>query len=153
MWAMLSTPLILGNDLRKMPAFVLSIISNYEVVAVNQDPLVKQATLIADVKKNVFESICFASHCVHTQVWAKKLSGNRLAVVLFNRGGPISEHSISYTPETIVISWKELHLAPGQRVLVRDLWQHRDLGVFADEFISPKPIEQHAVQMLLFTLQ
>ena len=47
MWAMLAAPLLAGNDLRSMPSAVQTILTNTEVIAVDQDPLGKQATLVA----------------------------------------------------------------------------------------------------------
>ena len=47
MWAMLAAPLIAGNDIRSMSATTKAILTNADVIAVNQDPLGKQGTLVA----------------------------------------------------------------------------------------------------------
>jgi CCR4-NOT transcriptional regulation complex NOT5 subunit len=70
MWAMLAAPLIAGNDIRSMSATTKAILTNADVIAVNQDPLGKQATLVATPATNL-------------QVWSKQLSGtNARAVAL-----------------------------------------------------------------------
>jgi alpha-galactosidase len=72
MWAMLSAPLIAGNDLRNMTAEVRGILSNKDVLALDQDPLVKQADRVRDDGD--------------LEVWAKPLSDGSVAVALLNRG-------------------------------------------------------------------
>lgn len=70
LWCMLNAPLILGNDLRAIKQDVLEIVTNKNMIAINQDPLGKQAKLI---KKGRID------------VLAKPLSDNRTAICLFNR--------------------------------------------------------------------
>lgn len=73
MWAMLSAPLIAGNDLRNMSADVRSVLTNRDVLAIDQDPLVRQADRVRDDGD--------------AEVWAKPLSDGSVAVALLNRGG------------------------------------------------------------------
>ncbi|CAF1215039.1 unnamed protein product [Adineta ricciae] len=77
-----------------------------------------------------------------TEIWAGPLSDGSQAVLLFNRNSTISE--------VITIKWTDLGWSTNQRASVRDLWTHRDLGVFVGNYTSPS-IERHAVQMLKIT--
>ena len=81
MWAMLSAPLIMGNDVRNMSADVRSILTNADVLAIDQDPLVRQADRVRDDGD--------------AEVWAKPLADGSAAVALLNRGN--SARSISAT--------------------------------------------------------
>ncbi|MRJ10915.1 glycoside hydrolase family 27 protein [Ornithobacterium rhinotracheale] len=74
MWSILTSPLMLGNDLSQISDETLKVISNTEIIAVNQD-MTEQGKLISDYKNPL-------------QVWSKKLNGinsGERAVVLFNR--------------------------------------------------------------------
>ena len=81
MWAMLSAPLIMGNDVRNMTADVRSVLTNADVLAIDQDPLVRQADRVRDDGD--------------AEVWAKPLADGSAAVALLNRGN--SARSISAT--------------------------------------------------------
>lgn len=72
MWAMLSAPLIAGNDLRNMSADVRAVLTNRDVLAIDQDPLVRQADRVRDDGD--------------AEVWAKPLADGSVAVALLNRG-------------------------------------------------------------------
>lgn len=71
LWCMLATPLIAGNDLRDMSKKTLAILTNHEMIAVNQDTLGKQA-------------FCFRDNGDY-EIWIKKLAGDEKAVCLLNR--------------------------------------------------------------------
>lgn len=86
------------------------ILTNSEEIAVNQDSLGKQAVRIW--KKGVLE------------IWAKPLSDKSWAVELLNRDDEKSRE--------ITLKFKSLNLEG--RFIVRDLWQHRDLGEFENQF-------------------
>ncbi len=101
---MLAAPLIAGNDLRTMPPEVREILTNKEVIAVDQDALGHQGQRYRDYGD--------------TEVWRKELTGNTEAYLLLNR---------SETP-------KEIPVYVGKDKRVRDLWKHEDLGPFADGF-------------------
>lgn len=124
MWCILSSPLVLGNDLTKMNAQTKEILTNKEVIAVNQDGSGFQAHLLSE-KEGL-------------QVWAKHLKGaqsKEIAVVLFNR-----------TPSsaTISVKWKDLDIIG--KSTVRDLWSHQDLGVMDSGYSVFLPA--HAVSMI-----
>ncbi len=105
MWSLLSAPLLIGCDMTRMDDFTLSLLTNDEVIAVDQDSLGRQASRIY---KNG-----------DTEVWAKDLEDGSKAVGLFNLGKTKTE---------IAVDFKLLELK-GNR-LVRDLWRQQDLGEF-----------------------
>jgi alpha-galactosidase len=104
LWSILASPLMAGNDVRDMPADILAILTNKEVVAVDQDSLGKQG---GRVSKNG-----------DLEVWSRPLAGGRMAVGLFNRG---TDHAKVTFP---IKSSKN----------VRDLWAHADRGKTSGEF-------------------
>jgi len=124
MWAMLAAPLIAGNDIAKMSATTKAILTNAEVIAVDQDPLGKQATVVAKSGSN--------------QVWAKKLSGtNTYAVALFNRSGSAA---------SMTVQWSQVGLPAGSAT-VRDLYAQKDLGPFTDSYTATS-VPSHGIVML-----
>ncbi len=76
MWCLLSSPLLLGCDMQKLDPFTLSLLTNDEVLAVDQDPLVKQAVNVS--KQGQLE------------VFRKELEDGSLAVGLFNRSNTLA---------------------------------------------------------------
>ncbi|MGA2052420.1 MAG: putative Ig domain-containing protein [Opitutales bacterium] len=121
MWCLLSSPLLLGCDLQKLDPFTLSLVTNDEVLDVDQDSLGKQATCVAqDGDLNVY---------------AKPLEDGSWAVGLLNRG---------LTTATVTVKWADLKLTGKQ--VVRDLWRQQDLGVYDQQFSSP--VNPHGVVLL-----
>jgi alpha-galactosidase len=108
-WCLLSAPLLLGCDLEKMDDFTLGLLTNDEVLAVNQDILCKQATKVAGEDKRV--------------VFAKDLEDGSKAVGLFNLGDK---------EETVAVTWQDLGIT-GTRT-VRDLWRQKDIGNHAEGY-------------------
>ena len=123
LWAILAAPLIATNDLRSMPAEIQLILTNPEVIAVDQAASGIEGTLIR--KKG------------NAEVWARKLSDGKWAVVLFNR---------SMKSRKIGIQWSDLERSHGKPVSVRDLWQHRDLGLIDEGYTTQVPA--HGVVMI-----
>lgn len=124
MWCILSSPLLLGNDLTSMSQQTIDLLTNSEVIAVNQDISGLQAHLIHS-KNNL-------------QVWAKHLNGkrsNERAVVLFNR---------SESPSNISFNIEDLNLIGP--VKVRDLWAKTDLSAIESTYTANVPA--HGVVML-----
>jgi alpha-galactosidase len=124
MWCMVAAPLIAGNDLRDMADGIIQILTNKEVIAINQDPLGKQGRRIRDDGD--------------LEVWCKELSGNRKAIALLNR---------SSEPADMEVSWKELGLKG--KLKVRDLWKHQDLGKFTDSFKGENILPHEALVLLI----
>ena len=123
LWAILAAPLIAGNDLRNMRPEIRDILTNKEVIAVDQDALGRQGERVA---KNG-----------DLEVWAKQLKDGSRAVVLLNRGA--AEQQVS-------ASWQDLGYPNSLTASVRDLWQHKDLGKFTGKFSAP--VASHGVVMI-----
>jgi len=99
LWALLNSPLLLGNDLRSMSSATLNIIRNSEVVAVNQDWGGSQGRRVRDLGE--------------TEVWAKPMSDGSAAVVLFNR---------TASAATVSTSAAEIGLGGSSSYNLRNLW-------------------------------
>lgn len=109
-WCMASSPLLLGCDLDQLDEFTLNLITNDEVLAVNQDALGRPATVAAN-ENNVL------------LVYAKDLDDGSKAVALYNLG---SESAM------VTARWSDLKVSGRQSV--RDLWRQKDLGDFDGQF-------------------
>jgi alpha-galactosidase len=113
-FSLMGAPLILGNNLNRMGAFTMNLLTNSEVLAVDQDSLG-----IAGIP--VFRHS-------NTQVWMKPLSDGSKAVGLFNLGD---------RPTVVTATWQELQLHGPQ--LVRDLWRQKDIAVSTRRFSAEVP--------------
>ena len=122
LWAILAAPLMAGNDLRNMRPEIHDILTNKEVIAVNQDALGIEGK---PVRKDG-----------DTEVLAKPISGGNRAVLLFNRGTAEKE---------ITVSWEELGYPEHFSAVVRDLWQHKDLGKVSGKYSAS--VAPHGVVM------
>jgi alpha-galactosidase len=130
MWAIMASPLITGNDLSTMSATTKEILTNKEVIAVNQDPLGEQARVVATPGTNL-------------EVWSKKMTEtNTRAVALFNRGTASA---------SITVKWSDIGLAAGAAT-VRDLWAAKDLGPSTDSYTATN-VASHTVVMLKIASQ
>ncbi|MBD8881157.1 alpha-galactosidase [Rhodanobacter sp. 7MK24] len=123
LWAEMAAPLMAGNDLAHMSAETRVILTNREVIAVDQDALGVQG-------QRVFKD---GDH----EVWSKPLKGGGRAVVLFNRGAQASR---------IAADWDMLGYPRGVAMRVRDLWQHKDLPRASGSFAAEVP--SHGVVMV-----
>ena len=109
LWCLLSSPLLLGFDAEKIDPFTLSLITNDEVIAIDQDVLCKQATKVSS--KDSLE------------LFAKPLSDGNVAIGLFNR---------SMHPAKVKAQWKDIGIE-GKRT-VRDLWRQKNIATADKEF-------------------
>lgn len=109
LWCLLSSPLLLGCDMEKLDEFTMNLLTNDEVLAVNQDPLGKQATsLSADGS---------------IRIYLKMMEDGSKAIGVFNLGTKDS---------TVTVRLSTLNLLGAQSV--RDLWRQRDIGQFDEQF-------------------
>jgi alpha-galactosidase len=125
LWCLLSSPLMAGNDIRNMTPEIRDILTNKEVIAVDQDAL-QQGRRIR--KEGDLE------------VWGKKLAGGAQAVILLNRG---------QAEATIAVSWQELGLPFDAEMKLRDLWAKKDLTPVKGTFSTRVP--SHDVVMVKVT--
>jgi alpha-galactosidase len=114
LWVILAAPLLAGNDLSKMSPPTLAMLTNKEVIAVDQDPLGKQGDRVSAVGP--------------TEIWSKPLSNGAQAVALFNRSE--TEKSISFRPRDIGFA---------KSFKLRDLWQGREVTATGDTYTATVP--------------
>jgi hypothetical protein len=119
LWAISCSPLILGSDLTKLDDADLALLTNPEVLAVDQAGSV--ATPLSQASPQ--------------QVWRVKNSDGSFTVALFNLGD---------APAQVGVTWTELGFSGP--AAVRDLWQHRDLGKFDAGYETT--LASHACQLL-----
>jgi alpha-galactosidase len=124
LWAISAAPLWAGNDLVAMSQHTLQVLTNREVITVDQDTLGQPATLITEESPGL-------------QIWARRLAGAQSpqAVLLFNRNAE---------PAKMHVQWEDLGIY--RPAAVRDLWAHRDLGILPREYAASVPA--HGVIML-----
>lgn len=103
LWAILAAPLLAGNDLSKMTPQTLALLTNHEVIAVDQDKLGRQGDRLWAEGPS--------------EIWVKPLNGGPKAVGLFNRAD---------TPRTI--SLKLSMVGFGNQSKLRDLWAGKDVA-------------------------
>jgi alpha-galactosidase len=121
LWSLLASPLLIGCDLSQIDEFTLALLTNPEVLEVNQDILGKQAKRVAIDG--------------WLEVWARPLADGSLAVGLFNRGREQAP---------VTATWKDLGLSGKQSV--RNLWLRQDQGTFEEAFTATVP--RHGAVML-----
>jgi len=102
---MLAAPLIAGNDVRSVPASLLEILTNREVIAIDQDKAGKQGRRV--------------SKAGDREMWVRELDGGDRAVALFNRSAEAA---------SMTVNWGELGIGRTP-VSARDLWAHRDVSI------------------------
>lgn len=124
MWALLAAPLIAGNDLRNMPPEVVSILTNREVIAIDQDAAGIPGTIVDDTGAG-------------QQVWMKNLADGSKALALLNRSEQWS---------SITASWGKLGIPADAQVSVRDIWAATERGL-ASNAISAD-VGPHSVVLL-----
>jgi alpha-galactosidase len=122
LWAILAAPLLAGNDLRNMSSEIAAMLTNREVIAVDQDKEGKQGRRISKTGDQ--------------EIWARLLAGNEQAVALFNRGDQ---------PAKMTIRWSDLGLqsAPSR---ASDLWANTDWKPDGPEYTTT--VAAHGVLLL-----
>lgn len=127
LWAILAAPLMAGNDLANMTEETKFILTNKEVIAIDQDALGIQGKRVS--KKGDLE------------VWARPLKGGGRAIVLLNR---------SLTTQAITVDWEMLNLPEQLSMKVRDLWQKKNLAKAKGSITAD--VVSHGVVMLRLDL-
>ena len=121
LWSLWSAPLLIGSPVEKLDKFTLNLLTNDEVIEIDQDPLGRQAYM--------------AGKNGDGEVWVKAMEDGSKAVGLFNR---------SLKEITVSAGWLQLGIYGKQRV--RDVWRQKDLGVFEKSFSSK--VQPHGVVLL-----
>jgi alpha-galactosidase len=112
LWCMLAAPLMAGNDLRDMSKETLAILTNHEMIAVNQDTLGKQA-------------FCFRDNGDY-EIWIKKLADDEKAVCLLNRSDETKTVEVNLP---VLLKANDSYWSTDpykmENYTVRDLWEHK----------------------------
>lgn len=122
LWAILSAPLMAGNDLTKMSDTDKQILMNRDAIAIDQDALGIQGD-------RLYES-------GDVDVWTKPLSGHRVAVGMFNRGS---------RPRQVSVDLRQIGFPDGARI--HDVWQSQDQGHHSGTFTDTVP--WHGVALIV----
>lgn len=130
MWCMLAAPLMAGNDLTKMDKDTHEILTNKEVIAVDQDPMGEQGRRFMDMGEK--------------EIWAKPLSNGELAVCFLNRTDFPWKLDYNWRAQTIYFA-NEVNIHANEYV-IRDLWKHKDIGTTAQN--TKTTIPAHGVLMV-----
>ena len=120
LWCILAAPLIAGNDLRSMTPEIKEILTNKEVIAVNQDALGREGSRVWKDGDR--------------EIWSKQLKDGSRAVLLLNRGASEAE---------IIVPWEAIGYPGNVSASVHDLWAHKDLGKMSGKFGAK--VESHGV--------
>ena len=121
LWALVAAPLLAGNDVRSMTDATKAILLNKEVIAIDQDPLGKQAS---PVKNGDLE------------MWVKPLADGSVAVGVVNLGASAAQAAV-----------KASDLGLGGAVnKARDVWAHQDVKFAGGAYQAPLP--SHGVLLL-----
>jgi len=135
LFGLLAAPLLIGCPIEQLDPFTLNLLTNDEVIAVNQDPLGKPARLMADENG--------------VQIWIKPLEDRSYAVGLFNTDG------FGKTPQSYFRWGDEISkqftfgfdkAGLSGKYKIRDLWRQQDLGEFSRSYQTE--IRHHGVVML-----
>jgi len=127
-WSLLNSGLIVATDIRIMTPIMKEVLYNTEIIAINQDTLRKQGDLVN--KKD------------DAQVWARSLANGSTAAILFNSGNSTTSVSAKFE----YWGWVK-----GTKASIRDLWAHKDVGSFTDEYSVS--VDSHAVVFIILTKQ
>jgi alpha-galactosidase len=124
LWVLLASPLLAGNDLSKMSPEDKSILLNKEAIAIDQDPLGKQAS-------RLYQRGDFS-------VWTKPLADGRVAVGMFNTAGDSRDVRLDLAQAGF-----------DQGATLHDVWQNKDLGKRTG--IYSRNIPKHGVALLILS--
>ena len=121
LWALLASPLLAGNDLTKMTPETIGLLTNHEVIAIDQDAAGLQGDRVSAEGPR--------------EVWSRSLADGSKAVGLFNRH-----------PQPLEVLADFRQLGFNGPVHVRDIWRGHDLGIIQGEFRTKVP--GHGVVLL-----
>jgi alpha-galactosidase len=123
-WALVGSPLMIGCDMTRLDDFTYSLLSNDEVIAIDQDPLGAGAGVVAEGPD--------------WEIWARPLANGSIAAGLYNKSD--KEQQIVFDMESLGLECKWT---------VRDVWVQEDVGVFLGRYSASVP--GHATHLVTFT--
>lgn len=136
MWSMMASPLIAGNDFRKMSKETLAILTNKDIIAINQDKLGIQGFKYS--AENGLE------------VWVKPLSDGNWAITFLNRSDVAKKINFDWSKNLIKDTDFNFNLDASKTVFkLKDLWENKEVGTTKKTFTSD--IASHDVITLKLT--
>ncbi|HAV22896.1 MAG TPA: alpha-galactosidase [Bacteroidetes bacterium] len=138
LWALLSAPLLLGCDLARLDEFTLGLLTNDEVLGIQQDALGRQARQI--------------EHDGGTEVWLKELEEGSYAAGLFFTGDDLRDPVTAFNWDRVTRKSVTMSLPKSgthKAFTVRDVWRQKDLGTFEETFTAEVPY--HGVVLVSIT--
>jgi alpha-galactosidase len=114
LWALVAAPFIFSGDITRLDDFTLSLLTNDEIIEVDQDPLGKPGYRV--------------SKSGDSEVWMRKLEDGSLAAGLFNR---------DTTAHKVTALWTDLGISGRHKL--RDLWRQKDIGSYSEKFTVNVP--------------
>jgi alpha-galactosidase len=139
LWSLLSAPLLIGCNLGKLDDFTLNLLTNDEVIEINQDPLGSQAKRLSNEGGK--------------QIWVKEMEDGSKAVGFFYTDPEGKRTPADYfnweKQENAKIVLKASDLGITGKFAVRDIWRQKDLGVYTREYVADVPY--HGVMLVRIT--
>jgi alpha-galactosidase len=115
LWAIARSPLIMGGNLTQMDDWTTSLLSNPEVIEIDQHSTANQPLIVTN----------------DTVIWAaRSADGTAYYLAIFNR---------SEDPKKIELGWNEVGLVAGKPYRLRDIWEHKDLNGTTSLDLSIQP--------------
>ena len=124
LWVLVASPLMIGCDMTKLDDFTIALLSNDEVIAIDQDPLGAGAGCVAEGDE--------------WEIWARPLADGAIAAGLYNK---------SVRDQTIVLDMDALGIECKWKV--RDVWRQEDEGVFLGKY--ERSVPGHATHLVRLT--
>jgi alpha-galactosidase len=125
LWCILAAPLMAGNDIRNMSEDIRALLTNRELVAINQDPLGKQGyRVLAEPSRNI-------------EIWVRELENKEWAVAV---------HNTAQTAQDLTVHWDYFHWFLHGTYEIRDIWAGRTVGDTSQPFTQR--VESHDIAML-----
>lgn len=136
LWCMMASPLMAGNDLGTMSPEIKSILTNSEVIALDQDKLGKQG-------------FCYRDNGDY-EIWIKKLDGNEKAALLLNRGDEEKTVQVDFN---VLLKANDNYWSNEAFKLedykVRDLWEHKEVPM--NKTVAYLTLPPHSVKVFRFS--
>lgn len=130
MWGMLAAPLMAGNDLRNMDEETIKILTNQDVIAVNQDEKGDQARRFMDMGEH--------------EIWAKPLTNGEVAICFLNRSPHVWKLDYDWRQNSMhFVTDVNLHK---EEYDVWDCWEHKNIGTTQERLSAEIPT--HGVLMV-----
>ena len=130
LWCMMSWPLIIGHDVRNQTADTLRILTNSELLSISADPMGRAAKLVGGTR----------AITASTQVYLRQLIDGDFVAALYNRDDSKAL--------AITLHWGSMWMPAVQPMAVRDLWQHREVGVHPHNFTAT--VSPHSIKVFRF---